>query len=279
MLQRLGNALVLIGLIVLVVFLITFSGGVADLRVLLAGAGMAVAGLVLRRRGQPSRAESSRFVTMRRVLGAERKADEMGGTGRLTRVVGPDVAAGFSLRRGTRWRSARGGPLGGSRGAIGLRREAYRGEVVGELSRPASLASSDSSPDTRYRQPSSCRALRDARAIRHRCQPSFSTVSCPITFILFFGARSLSADLWRAMVDLQAASPASGSPRTRRVPGGRRISTIRSFGDDDELMAELAIHRRQPCAPRPRLQIGVSIRSLGLMCMTWAPYSRRSDPA
>jgi hypothetical protein len=51
MLQRLGNALVLIGLIVLVVFLITFSGGVADLRVLLAGAGMAVAGLVLRRRG------------------------------------------------------------------------------------------------------------------------------------------------------------------------------------------------------------------------------------
>ena len=75
MLQRLGNALVLIGLIVLVVFLITFSGGVADLRVLLAGAGMAVAGLVLRRRGQPIRAESSRFVTMRRVLGRRAEAD------------------------------------------------------------------------------------------------------------------------------------------------------------------------------------------------------------
>ena len=50
MLLRLGNALVLIGLIVLVVFLITFSGGVADLRTLLAGAGLAIAGLVLRRR-------------------------------------------------------------------------------------------------------------------------------------------------------------------------------------------------------------------------------------
>ena len=75
MLQRLGNALVLIGLIVLVVFLITFSGGVADLRVLLAGAGMAVAGLVLRRRGLPSREESSRFVTMRRVLRRRAEGD------------------------------------------------------------------------------------------------------------------------------------------------------------------------------------------------------------
>jgi hypothetical protein len=76
MLQRLGNALVLIGLIALVVFLITFSAGVADLRVLLAGAGMAVAGLVLRRRGQPSRAESSRFVTVRRVLGRRAEGGE-----------------------------------------------------------------------------------------------------------------------------------------------------------------------------------------------------------
>ena len=75
MLLRLGNALVLIGLIALVVFLITFSGGVADLRTLLAGAVLAVAGLVLRRRGQPSRVESSRFVTMRRVLGRRAEAD------------------------------------------------------------------------------------------------------------------------------------------------------------------------------------------------------------
>jgi hypothetical protein len=68
MLLRLGNALVLIGLIVLVVFLITFNAGVADLRTLLAGAGLAIAGLALRRRGQPRYEESSRFVTMRRVM-------------------------------------------------------------------------------------------------------------------------------------------------------------------------------------------------------------------
>ena len=76
MLHRLGNALTLIGLIVLVVFLITFSAGVADLRTLLAGAGLAVAGLILRRRGQPALEESSRFVTMRRVLRRRPKAGE-----------------------------------------------------------------------------------------------------------------------------------------------------------------------------------------------------------
>jgi len=68
MLARLGNALVLIGLILLVVFLLTFNAGIADLRTLLAGAGLAVAGLILRRRGRPAVEESARFVTMRRVL-------------------------------------------------------------------------------------------------------------------------------------------------------------------------------------------------------------------
>ena len=68
MLLRLGNALVLIGLIVLVVFLITFSAGTADLRTLLAGIGLAIVGLVLRRRGRPALEQSARFVTMRRVL-------------------------------------------------------------------------------------------------------------------------------------------------------------------------------------------------------------------
>jgi len=69
MLNRLGTSLTLIGLIVLVVFLITFSAGRADLRTLLAGAGLTVAGLVLRRRGRPEPpAESARFVTVRRVL-------------------------------------------------------------------------------------------------------------------------------------------------------------------------------------------------------------------
>jgi hypothetical protein len=65
---RLGNALILIGLIVLVVFLITFDAGAADLRTLLVGAGLSIVGLILRRRGQPRREESARFVTMRRVL-------------------------------------------------------------------------------------------------------------------------------------------------------------------------------------------------------------------
>ncbi|HKY84863.1 MAG TPA: hypothetical protein VJ160_08570 [Anaerolineales bacterium] len=65
---RLGTALTLIGLIVLVVFLITFSADRGDLRTLLAGAGLAIAGLVLRRRGQGAPVESARFVTVRKVL-------------------------------------------------------------------------------------------------------------------------------------------------------------------------------------------------------------------
>jgi hypothetical protein len=76
MLLRLGSALVLIGLIVLVVFLITFSAGVADLRVLLAGAGLAIVGLVLRRRGRPAFDESARFVTVRRVLRRRPETEE-----------------------------------------------------------------------------------------------------------------------------------------------------------------------------------------------------------
>ena len=68
MLIRLGTAFTLIGLIVLVVFLITFTAERADLRTLLAGAGLAIVGLALRRRGQPAPAESARFVTMRKVL-------------------------------------------------------------------------------------------------------------------------------------------------------------------------------------------------------------------
>jgi len=76
MLLRLGNALVLIGLIVLVVFLITFSSGIADLRTLLAGVGLAIAGLVLRRRGRPAYEGSSRFVTMRRMLRRKPEAQE-----------------------------------------------------------------------------------------------------------------------------------------------------------------------------------------------------------
>jgi len=76
MLVRLGTALTLIGLIVLVVFLITFSADRADMRTLLAGAGLAVAGLALRRRGQPALEESARFVTIRKVLRRRPAPDE-----------------------------------------------------------------------------------------------------------------------------------------------------------------------------------------------------------
>ncbi len=71
MLLRLGTALTLIGLIILVVFLITFSAGRADLLTLLLGAGVAIAGLALRRRGWKPSPGSQRFVTMRRVLRRE----------------------------------------------------------------------------------------------------------------------------------------------------------------------------------------------------------------
>lgn len=76
MLLRLGTALTFIGLILLVVFLITFTADRADLRTLLAGAGLAILGLALRRRGTPARQESSRFVTMRRILRRGERQEE-----------------------------------------------------------------------------------------------------------------------------------------------------------------------------------------------------------
>jgi hypothetical protein len=69
MLLRLGTALVLMGTITLIVFLLTYSAGQADLRTLLAGAGLTLLGLVFRRRGAPAvEAESARFRTVRRLL-------------------------------------------------------------------------------------------------------------------------------------------------------------------------------------------------------------------
>jgi hypothetical protein len=69
MLFRFGSALVLIGTIVLIVFVLTYSAGQADLRTLLVGAGLAVLGLMLRRRGAPAvDAEPARFRTVRRIL-------------------------------------------------------------------------------------------------------------------------------------------------------------------------------------------------------------------
>jgi cytochrome c biogenesis protein CcdA len=69
MLARLGTALTFLGLLALVYFLVTFTADRADLRTLLAGAGLAIVGLLLRRRGAPARSDSARFVTVRKVLG------------------------------------------------------------------------------------------------------------------------------------------------------------------------------------------------------------------
>jgi hypothetical protein len=69
MLQRLGTALVLMGTITLIVFVLTYSAGTADLRTLLAGAGLTIIGLVFRRRGAPPPdAEPARFRTVRRLM-------------------------------------------------------------------------------------------------------------------------------------------------------------------------------------------------------------------
>jgi hypothetical protein len=70
MLLRLGTALVLMGTIALILFVLTYSAGLADLRTLLVGAAMTVIGLVFRRRGAPAQvAESTRFRTVRKLMG------------------------------------------------------------------------------------------------------------------------------------------------------------------------------------------------------------------
>jgi len=74
MTSRVGSALILIGLIALMVFLVTLTIGLADWRLLLAGAALAALGLLLRRRA--ARTEpSARFRTLRRMLG-HRAEDE-----------------------------------------------------------------------------------------------------------------------------------------------------------------------------------------------------------
>lgn len=69
MLFRLGSALILIGLIILVVFALTLSVGQADLRALLAGAGLTVLGLLIHRSARQARSPTGRFRTWRRIRG------------------------------------------------------------------------------------------------------------------------------------------------------------------------------------------------------------------
>lgn len=69
MASRAGSALVLIGLIVLMVFLVTLSAGQGDLWLLLAGASLSALGLVVRRRAaRLERTESQQFRTLRRLF-------------------------------------------------------------------------------------------------------------------------------------------------------------------------------------------------------------------
>ena len=70
MLYRLGSALILIGLVLLVVFLVTYQEDSMQTSTLLSGLGLCIAGLIFRRRGQRRRqSPPTRFRTVRRFLG------------------------------------------------------------------------------------------------------------------------------------------------------------------------------------------------------------------
>jgi len=74
MAYRLGSAFVLLGVILLTLFVVTFAAEQADPLTLLAGAGLSILGLVLRRRGT-ARAGSGRFQTLRKMLGSEKEEE------------------------------------------------------------------------------------------------------------------------------------------------------------------------------------------------------------
>lgn len=70
MLARLGSALILIGLVLMVVFLMTATIDQENPLTLLAGAAVSGLGLLLRRR-QPPPPDPGRFQTLRRLLGSD----------------------------------------------------------------------------------------------------------------------------------------------------------------------------------------------------------------
>jgi hypothetical protein len=74
---RAGNALVLLGLIALVVFLVMLSAGEADVLLLLGGAATSALGLLLRRRAaRRERSEPARFRSLRRLFGQGSTSEE-----------------------------------------------------------------------------------------------------------------------------------------------------------------------------------------------------------
>lgn len=76
MMYRMGSALILLGVITLTVFLVTFFGGQFNAKVLLVGCGLCTLGLILHRRHAPEKVESGRFQTMRHLLGRSQEDEE-----------------------------------------------------------------------------------------------------------------------------------------------------------------------------------------------------------
>ncbi len=77
MLARLGTAFVLLGVIVLTVFLFSFTIEQASLLTLILGASLAALGLIMRRRYAPRIPPGEpRFQLLRRLLGRDRDRDE-----------------------------------------------------------------------------------------------------------------------------------------------------------------------------------------------------------
>ncbi|MDX1601204.1 MAG: hypothetical protein R3191_06805 [Anaerolineales bacterium] len=75
MLARLGSALILIGIVLMVIFLVTTTVGQESFLTLLAGAAVSGLGLLLRRR-QPAPEDPGRFQTLRRLLGSEESTED-----------------------------------------------------------------------------------------------------------------------------------------------------------------------------------------------------------
>jgi hypothetical protein len=77
MLARLGSALILLGLITLVVFAVSYTSVPPDPTLVILGAGLSGLGLILRRRGAHSLPpDSGRFRTLRKVIGRQPPGDE-----------------------------------------------------------------------------------------------------------------------------------------------------------------------------------------------------------
>ncbi|MFP3853440.1 MAG: hypothetical protein ACLFWD_03995 [Anaerolineales bacterium] len=76
MTARLGSALILIGIVPMVIFLVTSSAGRGDLLTLLAGAAVSALGLLLRRRRQKESIDGGRFQTLRRMMGEDAPSEE-----------------------------------------------------------------------------------------------------------------------------------------------------------------------------------------------------------